>query len=216
MAYDDAMTQTRISTTSIYRRLAQIGFSVALLVFVLTMWVSTHSRGERIQQDNTSALTRSLAHQASLTALRLIKAKNSKALPPLLDDLAQDPNIHSAMIYDRQGKVLAQSSQATAALEQYNIQNQSTEPDAPIRHEQQTKTYVADIIDGDVRIGFLRVHYLQGQAIKAPLRFHHGLMRQVLLMMLCCGVIGFLLTRGFARFSRGSMRLVEDGEQREE
>ena len=71
------MTQRIINTTSVFRRLSQIGLSIGLLIVLLNMWVDTDFKGRQIQADNTATLIRQLAHQSTLMAIGYIK-KNQR------------------------------------------------------------------------------------------------------------------------------------------
>lgn len=207
------MKQPQLNTTSVYRRLSQIGLSVGLLVVVLTMWVQTNAMGEKIQSNSTSTLTRHLAKQSSMAVLRLMKKKQIKSLALMLDDLTTDPFIVHGMVYDKTGKIIAQSNNAVTAHESHLHSRAATLVETPkgvpISLPVQTKMYVSEIMDGDKLLGYLRISFLQQQALKAPLHFHKTIMRKILLMMILSGVIGFMLTRGFARFSRNSYRIVD-------
>ncbi len=207
------MTNRQLNTTSVYRRLTQVALSVVLLIVVLSMWISANSVGEQLQSDHTANLTRQLAQQSALVAMRFIKQKQTNELTVMLNDLITDPFIQQSMVYDKSGKIIAQSSDSVTAHQAYIDKIEPfdalTPVNRPLPPPPQLKMYVTEIYDGEKLLGYLRIGYLQAQAIKQPLVFHGNIMRQILLMMLICGVIGFMLTRGFARFSRNSYRVVD-------
>jgi membrane protein len=207
------MTNRQLNTTSVYRRLSQVALSVVLLIVVLDMWISANSVGEKLQSDHTASLTRQLAQQSALVAMRFIKQKQADELTVMLNDLITDPFIQQSMVYDKTGKIIAQSADSVTAhqahIDKIEPFDALTPVNAPLPPSPQLKMYVTEIYDDDKLLGYLRIGYLQTKAIKEPLLFHNNIMRQILLMMLICGVIGFMLTRGFARFSRNSYRIVD-------
>lgn len=215
------MQQHKLNTTSVYRRLSQVGLSVGLLVVVLNMWVDTATRNEQMQLDIASIHTRLMLKQTTQVALRQIKAKKIDELTLMLNDLASDPYILQSLVYDRTGKLIASSQDAKMAHEIYLKQRTLADSLPPYTPEQTTaqrtenpllemKMFVTEIMDGDKLTGYLHVSYLHQQALEKSLKFHQSSMQKVLLMMLLCGLIGFMLTRGFSRFSRQSYRIVKD------
>lgn len=211
------MKQRQLNTTSIYRRLSLVGLSVALLIIVLKMWVESATVGEQTQLRNFSEHTRLMLKQSAQVAQKQLKAKKLEQLQQMLDDLATDPYITQSRVYDKTGKLIAKSQNAVSAKEIYLQQrtladtlppyDAGAEPPANL----DITMYVSEMMDGDKLIGYLHVGYLQQQALTEPLSLYQTNMQRMLLMMLLSGVIGFMLTRGFARFSRNSYRIVDKG-----
>jgi membrane protein len=192
-----------INTTSVFRRLSQIGLSIGLLIMVLNMWVNADQKGRQIQADNTANLTRQLAHQSTLIAKDYIKRNQLDKLTILLNNLASNPDIKQAMVYDDTGDVLAQSEGAITASTNLTQSNLDTSPVDPVT------MYISEIHNDKKLIGYLRISYLQQQALNIPLKNHSAAMRQMMLMMIIAGIMGFMLTRGLSRFSRNSYRVIE-------
>ena len=210
------MPSRQLNTTSVYRRLSQVGLSVGLLIVVLNMWVDTSQKGEQMQSANASLHTRLMFKQTALVAQRQIKAKRKTALEQTLNDMTKDPFIVQAIVYDRDGLPIAKSDEAQSAHQLYQKQRSVIDtlpphgPEAVESPHLGLKMYVTEIREEAKIIGYLHVTYMQNQALAAPLQFHQGNMQKILLMMLLSGLIGYMLTRGFSRFSRQSYRITEN------
>lgn len=208
------MQQRQLNTTSVYRRLSLVGLSVGLLVVVLNMWIDATFKGEQVQRNTLSEHIRLMLNHSALMAQRKIQAKDIDGLTLMLDDMTHDPYILQAMIYDNTGKVLAKSHDALSAQALYQKQRvryQSLPPfDAQAEQSPLDITmYVSEIYHEQQLLGYLHVSYRKQLAMSAPLSFYQENMQKMLLMMLLSGLIGYMLTRGFARFSRNSYRIVD-------
>lgn len=216
------MQTPKLSSTSVYRRLAQILLSLVILVVILNKWVSADLQATSVIEENTKALIDKLVSHSALQASHLIKPNANKKtrktltiqLQQLLDDLSQDLHIEQAMIYDHQGTTIAKSNGAISASERH--QQQLFPPDAytPINIEQaiadnQTLAVVHEIRKNDKLLGYLRVNYYHQLLVTPNTPKMRQMMEEVLLMMLLSVVMGFLLTRGFARFSRNTFRMSD-------
>ena len=215
-----AMQTPKLSTTSVYRRLAQVLLSLILLVIILYKWVSADLQANDVIQENTKTLIDKLVSHASVQASHLIKPKankkDSKALKTqllqLLNDLSQDPHIEQAVVYDQHGTTIASSNGAISATQFH--QQQLFPPDAytPINIDMATETnqtlmVVHEIRKDDILLGYLRINYYHDLIISPNTPTKRQLMEEVLFMVLLSAVMGFLLTRGFARFSRNTFRM---------
>ncbi|MFT4925274.1 MAG: putative membrane protein affecting hemolysin expression [Phenylobacterium sp.] len=256
------MKQPQLNTTSVYRRLSQISLSVVLLITVLNMWVNADSDGSYMQSETVSALTRQLTEQSALVAVRLMEKKQTDKLTLMLNDLVTNPYISQSVIFDKSGKLIAQSEGAISAIDAHYARYPLVQPDVEVTQSAQSdkpepetepeygpkliepvvtvengevkqqapeqeiiieaeqpaelapqgkvppsKVYISEIRANNRLMGYLRINYLQHQALKKPLFMHKTNMRQIMLMLLLSGVIGFMLTRGFSRFSRNSFRV---------
>jgi len=209
------MKTQQINTTSVYRRLAQLVIAVGLLIAVLFKWISADNQGKALLAANNSELTHTLAAQSAKVASHFIADKQTKQLPRMLNDIASHPFINQAMIYNHQGSEIARSSDAISAYKSYTEQTSPYDAFTPINHIHQTANndtaqntwVVSEIRQDDKLLGYLRLNYQQNQALESSLGFHQQIMQQILAMGLLCGLMGFLLTRGFTRFSRNSFRI---------
>ena len=271
-AYDWPMNQPQLNSTPVYRRLSQVGLSVGLLIVVLNMWIGADTNTNTVQSNMLSALTRQLSQQSALMAEHLIAQKQLDGLTPLLNNLVSNPYIQQSVIYDHNGKVMAQSDGAVSAIDIYHNQirqakvdigvvdeivdeiadevndemdaeiageidakvdskidnNVNTKEDnkldnktkpvdslkqlkspKPPKPDSKSKVYITEIVTDNQVIGYLRINYLQQQALKPSQLRHKETMREILLMMILAGIIGFMLTRGFSRFSRLSFRVKQ-------
>lgn len=210
------MQTLQLNTTSVYRRLAQLTIAIGLLIVLFAKWIDADNQSKQLLTDNHSDLAYAQVNQSAQVAAHFIDDKQLKQLTRMLNDLTAQPFIIQAMVYDHKGSELARSSQAKTALEHYK---QITEPfdgytpkiplieqssEQPLK---QGKAIISEIRLEDKLLGFIRVNYLQQQALQAPLTAQQQIMEQVMLIGLLSGVMGFLLTRGFGRFSRNSFRI---------
>lgn len=221
------MQTPKLSTTSVYRRLAQVLLSLVLLVVILYKWVSADLQATEVIQENTKTLIDKLVSHAAVQASHFITTNQQqnkqqstqqehKSLTPqlqrLLNDLSQDPHIEQAMVYDKYGTTIASSTGAISATER--LKQQLFPPDAytPINIENAIKTnqtlmVVHEVRKGDNLMGYLRVNYYHDLIVSPNTPTKRKMMEEVLLMVLLSAVMGFLLTRGFARFSRNTFRM---------
>jgi membrane protein len=210
------MQQPQLNTTSVYRRLSLVGLSVVLLIMVLNMWIDAVHVGEKVQQSSLSQHTRLMLEHSAKVAQRQLKAKKLDELTITLNDMTEDPYIDQAMVFDRTGKLLAKSDDAKSVQDIYIEQRtiaDSLPPFAPapgINKNFNVTMFVTAIMEDERLIGYLHVSYRQQQALAQSQQFYQDNMQKMLLMMLLSGVIGFMLTRGFARFSRNSYRIVDN------
>ncbi len=216
------------SPLPVFRRLSQVIISIALLVTVLNMWITTSNNVSEAQSHTLSDLTRQLTQQSSLVAVRLIEKKQWPQLTLMLNDLLANRYIEQAVIYDNNGKILAQSDGALS-VHQTHLNNLkatrhealidavvgadkkntlTTEKPAAAVNEPST-VYITALKDKATKhsiIGYLRINYHRHAVLKKPQEVHKSSMNDILLMMILSGVIGFMLTRGFSRFSRLSLK----------
>ena len=212
------MQTPNFSTTSVYRRLAQVLLSLIILVVILYKWVSADLHSTTVIEENSKTLIDKLVGHAAVQASHLINPKANKKtqkqlktrLEQLLNDLNRDPHIEQAMVYDQHGTTIASSNGAISATERHK--HQISPPDAytPINIEPQVNQplmVVHEIRKDDELLGYLRVNYYHKLIMVQSAPSKRKVMEEVLLMILLSALMGFLLTRGFARFSRNTFRM---------
>ena len=206
------MKTQQINTTSVFRRLAQLVIAVGILIAVLLKWISADNQGKALLSANNDELTHTLATQSAKVAAHFIADKQTDFLPRMLNDIASHPHITQAMIYNQHGSEIARSNQAISAYESYIGQISPYDALTPLNQNQPNKTPNSQWVVSEIRqeaklLGYLRLNYQQHQALQSSLGFHKQIMQQILLLGLLSGLMGFLLTRGFTRFSRNSFRI---------
>ena len=208
------MQTQKLITTSVFRRLAQVALSLLLLIFILYKWVEANQQSQASLNDNAQMLINKMVAQSATHASHLMTNNQRPQLQQLLADLQSDPHIEQAIIYNQHGTMIAQSQNAVSAFARH--QHIQHPPDAytPINTIITSQPLKSIIVVQEIRLkkqllGYLSINYYQQLLTSQNKVQQQKMMEEILLMVLLSAVMGFILTRGFARFSRNTFRVSD-------
>lgn len=184
--------------SSIYNKILQLSLAIILMVMMMSFWVfSQQEQQQQIQQHADEFSQYYLAQAASNVMFHL--SNNREQLQVYVDDLAKQPLVADVHVYDNKGAIIAKSQAAKSIKTLYGIAANTSD------HSQNITPYVQQLtstqFSGHLRLSLHRP--LLVDKLLADSRNQFDINR---VLMAIAGIIGFLLTRGFNRFSRQGFR----------
>lgn len=184
------------NTTSSYIKLLQVAFAVLGIWLLLQAWVVTQQQGKLLLQQQSSQLMRETLITLADTAAYLIENDQLDGLEQLTQNVASSTYLYDVVVYDANGVRMSSSENSSPAYQLYHPE-----------HNETLAPMVQPIIKQQQLLGYIKLSLRLDATLSPIAKPWQELMQQVLLMLLLAGAIGFLLRRGFSRFSRQSMRL---------
>lgn len=184
------------NTTSSYIKLLQVAFAVLGIWLLLQAWVVTQQQGKLLLQQQSSQLMRETLITLADTAAYLIENDQLDGLEQLTQNVASSTYLYDVVVYDANGVRMSSSENSSPAYQLYHPE-----------HSETLAPMVQPIIKQQQLLGYIKLSLRLDATLSPIAKPWQELMQQVLLMLLLAGAIGFLLRRGFSRFSRQSMRL---------
>ena len=183
-------------TTSSTIKLLQISIAVVGIWLLLQSWVWTQQQGKQLLQQQSSQLTRETLVTLSHTAAYLIENDQLDGLEQLTQHIAKSPYLHDVVVYDANGTRMSWSEGSAPARLLYG----------PSQAEQ-LQAMVQPILQGSQLLGYIKLSLRLDASLSPVVMSWQHLMQQLLAMLVLAGIVGFMLRRGFSRFSRQSLRL---------
>ncbi|MBZ9612113.1 AhpA/YtjB family protein [Rheinheimera maricola] len=183
-------------STSSTIKLLQIGIAVLGIWLLLHSWVLTQQQGKQLLLQQSSQLMRETLTALSHTAAYLIENDQLDGLEQLTQHIAASPYLHDVVVYDANGVRMSWSEGSAPARLLYSpAQNEQLQAMVqPISKDQQLLGYIKLSLRLDASLTLISMSWQQ-------------MMQQLLAMLVLAGIVGFMLRRGFSRFSRQSLRL---------
>lgn len=192
---------TYIKTSSISRKILQLLMGVALVITTLTIWTDIKYKGEDLLAENAIVLADNILKQTSHSAAAYIQDNNLAALGTLTESALTSDYIYEMLIYDKYGKVISQSDNAVSTKARFWTSDSPAESEdditkfMPIPYVSEIKNSQNDLL------GFVRVTVLTKNLQHSGMEYIHTLTKQVILIALLAGFIGYLFTNGLKPFS---------------
>lgn len=184
------------STTSSTIKLLQIAVAVAGIWLLLHLWVLTQQQGQYLLQQQSSQLMRETLTALSHTAAYLIEHDQLAGLEQLTQHIADSPYLYDVVVYDANGVRMSWTENSAPARLLYG----------PTRAEQLV-AMVQPITKEQQLLGYIKLSLRQDISLNKISTSWQHMMQQLLGMLILAGIVGFMLRRGFSRFSRHSFRL---------
>lgn len=184
------------NTTSSYIKLLQVALAVLGIWLLLQLWVMTQQQGKVLLQQQSSQLMRETLITMANTAGYLIDNDQLDGLEQLTQNLAASQYLFDVVVYDANGVRMSRSENSGPAYQLYH--SDYIEALTPM---------VQPIIKQQQLLGYIKISLRLDATLSSVSQPWQDLMQRLLLMLLFAGCIGFLLRRGFSRFSRQSVRL---------
>lgn len=184
--------------SSIYNKILQLASAIALIVVLMSFWVSSRDTQQNNIANHVSKVGQMFLSQAAQSS-QIHLHKSNKALQQYVDLLAQEPLIDDVHVYDSTGMVIARSDTNFSMNEIYGI--------APltIRKTSETIPFIQEI-RSNVLDGYIRLSLNRSLLADDLLSSNQTQYDMIKIIMVIAGVVGFLLTRGLNRFSRQGYR----------
>lgn len=214
---------TYIKTSSFSKKILQLLAAVALVVVTLTLWADIKQKGEAVLVENAIVLAKNILKQTSHSASFYMENKDQASLDHLTESALKSDYIYEMLIYDKTGTVLSKSENALPAVQRFmNVSSASKHGQQEKQQERQQEKqknepnkksaetineflptpYVSEVIgEKGQLLGFVRVTVLTKNLQKSGLTYINSLTKQVILIALLAGFIGYLFTNGLKPFS---------------
>jgi membrane protein len=183
-------------TTSSTIKLLQIAIAIGGIWLLLHSWVLTRQQGQQLLQQQSSQLMRETLTALSHTAAYLIEHDQIDGLEQLTQHIADSPYLHDVVVYDANGVRMSWSENSAPARLLYGPSQQ-----------QPLQAMVQPIRKNQQLLGYIKLSFRLDSALNQINYSWQQLMQRLMAMLILAGIIGFLLRRGFSRFSRQSLRL---------
>ncbi|WOH39122.1 AhpA/YtjB family protein [Thalassotalea fonticola] len=192
--------------TSIYNKLLQIGVAIILLLMILNLSVMGVDDSEELLESHFNTVAKQYLEQAVNTSEVLLATKNKKQLQAFVQSLADSDLVTEARLYDAQGQTIAESEHSSSINTLVGNEQSSID---------KSELYVPFIkeIRTDKLIGYIRLNLVKDQVIDTMQGQIYSQFELFRVMLIVAVFAGFLLTRGFSRFSRQGLRLVKQSQK---
>lgn len=184
------------STYSIYKRLANLGLSIAAIYVGIQLWLFSAGQDQQILQAQANQLGHSLiAQNARMAALWIAEDKPS-AIAQSLQQLVEDPHVLAAAYYSADGVPLYQAGNTDELMHWFA---QGSEP--PL-------VFVKEItVDQELK-AYLRVLLERQPVLQYYQQYQENRRQQSQLLLLIAFAIGVMSTRAFykIRFRRANAK----------
>lgn len=182
-------------STSSTIKLLQIAIAIAGIWLILHSWVLTQQHGKQLLQQQSSQLMRQTLAALSHTAAYLIENDQLDGLQQLTEHIAANPYLYDVVVYDANGVRMSWSENSSPARLLY----------APSQAEE-LQAMVHPITKEKKLLGYIKLSLRLDASLNQIYLSWQQLMQQLMGMLVLAGIVGFLLRRGFSRFSRQSLR----------
>lgn len=187
-------------TSSIYNKILQLGIATVLIVVLLNFSVQSFNNLAVDVEQQFNRTGDNFVEQAMVTASVLLKKNDPQLLRDFISQLPNAPMVFDARLYDANGQLIAQSQDSESINQLYGLELGSD------NKARQLVPFIKEIRQESL-LGYIRIT-LKKSEITAPLdQLLSDQSKSINLMLILAGLIGFLLTRGFSRFSRQSYRV---------
>lgn len=177
-------------------RLRYLVLAILMLIGLLQLFIYTANHSNTVLERQATLMARVLTNQAALAARRTLDSNDRQAAQALVDNLASDPFIVDATLYDSQGVALAVSADAKSLKELLGFGGVSK-----LFGEQRVTPYIGVIHadqDGEM-LGYMRVtlsHQALLDTMAVPRTEGFDFARVLLLLS---GAMGFCLALAVVR-----------------
>ena len=190
--------------SSIYNKILQLAIAVVLIIVVMNLWLAVSVRSQETIERHFDDVGELYLQQIAVAVQTLLKQEKPAILLDYIEQLGQSPMIKDVSLYDPNGKLLARSTDGETVKELFGLAPSFT-------NRSQVFVPFVQELRSDVLLGYLRLSVKESY-LTSTLRTTNDDGQQLLrLMLIMAGLAGFLLTRGFSRFSRQGYRLEKNG-----
>jgi len=191
--------------SSIYNKIMQLAIAIFCIVLLMNLSLFSREESQESIEKNFDYSGEQYLLQAAKSVEVLLAKNNRKDLQLLANQLSESELIRDLVVYGKTGQVIVKSDTSKQINDLYGVNiNQLNQSDEYIPFVRELTDISDNTLKGYIRITVAKVHLTK--SLSRTNDEQHNLMR---LMLLVAGVVGFLLTRGFNRFSRQGYRLAQ-------
>lgn len=191
--------------SSIYNKIMQLAIAIFCIVLLMNLSLFSREESQESIEKNFDYSGEQYLLQAARSVEVLLAKNNRKDLQLLANQLSESELIRDLVVYGNTGQVIVKSDSSKQINDLYGVSiNQLNQSDEYIPFVRELTDISDNTLKGYIRITVAKVHLTK--SLSRTSDEQHNLMR---LMLLVAGVVGFLLTRGFNRFSRQGYRLAQ-------
>lgn len=177
----------------IYRKFAQAGIAIALVILVIGMWHSATNKAASRFEQHAFTLARAMVKQSGIAAAEF--ANNNDKINQIIEQVAQSDFILDASLYDTKGQLLAKSSNALPTKVAVGLQK----PDNNTESVHNRFPIVETLYQAQNPVGYLRVTFDYDAVQKDSTEFQQDYSALTRLMLFLTGLIGVLFARAFSK-----------------
>jgi len=193
-----------LKTSSIYNKIMQLAIAIVCIILLMNMWIAGGVNDKALISDYFQDISNQYLNQASSGLQILMVNSEDELLQKTVDELAKMKFVNSVHLYDETGQViffaLSKTSTSDSINDLYGI--------SPYKDNTSVKfvPFVQEIRT-DKLLGYLRFTIEKDQLSEVLNEASEQRQQLVRVMLILAGLVGFLLTRGFNRFSRQGYRI---------
>ncbi len=180
--------------TSPFIKLLQLGAGVLMMFLLLNQLFFNVSNNHQAIDKHFSQISNSYIQQSVDTAILLLANRDNQQLQGFVEAIAGSSLVKDAVLYDESGQIIAQSTDSQTIRQLYGLE-QGSNNTAP-----STLSVVEEIRTNEL-LGFIRLTMNEkdvNQELKASM---NGQAENFRIIFVLAIIVGFLLTRGFERFT---------------
>ncbi|QIZ75943.1 AhpA/YtjB family protein [Ferrimonas lipolytica] len=177
--------------TIILPRLAQVLFALTIMATILVLWQQQRTQVTQLLDEQGKRVTDQLLDVASVSAATALKADDDELLQWVVTNLSSKPEVVSATVFNYQGHKVA-TAQSLFPIDEL--------PETQVLEDalQHFTPYTISVVQQQQSYGYLRLRVNTNLLNKKGRRLHQQQQRQLGLLLLSSGLIGFILARAFS------------------
>jgi membrane protein len=182
----------------IYNKIIQLISAILLLLVVLYLWVLANERHQQTLNQHFHFISEQYLSQVAQGVY--VFHDNKDNLTTFIDQIANKDWIKDISYYDKTGQIIYQSDQQDSINDLFGLSSVKT------NRSIQYVPFIQELRENELE-GYIRLTVERNLLIKELNVAGNNQYHSLGIMLLMAGVIGFLLTRGFNRFSRQGYRV---------
>lgn len=178
-------TFQRPSKYSVFKRMTNLVLVLVGIVICVNLWIINSDQSENWRNNQASQLGNSLTVLSGQMIVSAILQNDLDLMTEQLKFIAQDPHVHSAMLYNHKGQLLTGNQSSSSVVDAFKLKSPK-----PL-------VFVEDILHEKKTIGYLRLMLNEDDVMAYHSAYQLQLYQQVIVLMLLAGVVGILIARAF-------------------
>lgn len=184
--------------SSSYNKISQLAIAIVILLITLNMWVYSYLD----EKSHIKQQLKNIAHSHSqLVVKSVVRLWNEKpeVFQEFISETSEFPWVKDISIYDKTGQLRYASEQQLPLTTLYGFEGETGD----VSHSYTTVVLPIE------NVGYVRITAVNDVFVANLSKAAEQQYTDFRVMLILAGIVGFLLTRGFSRFSRQSYRLVK-------
>lgn len=188
--------------SSIYNKIMQLAIAIFFIIILMNLSLFSEAQNKQQIRQNVDYVGKQLLAEA-VVGIEIFLAKNDlDGLQKYLDGLSESTLIKEVVTYDPTGQQMVGSKISGSINDLYGVSLNK------MNRSEELFSYVQELRSSQLD-GYARLTLAQAHLSKDLQKNNDQQSTLSRLMLLIAGVVGFLLTRGFSRFSRQGFRLAK-------